>query len=208
LSNGAGSGFTEPYCVWYGNNFALWKAVAFFYVPYLLCLAIATGSIVAVGVQFLRVSDPTSAFHIRNNLRLLAYLLCSLIGGVFFVSYRLYYGTGTGTVDSLTVSALQQYSRCSQASPDCVQNIVHNQGFVFLFFFFNYVAPIVVCVMFLLQKELWTVPLADRILPWRAFMVCFVQGPDDSGSTSTTAGSSSSSGTSGSGSDTFVSDLS
>jgi hypothetical protein len=204
MSRGVGSGFSEPYCSYNTQAFQLWVPVAFFFVPFLLCLTVATVCIAVVLVQFLMVSDVTSSFHVKNNLRLIAYLILSLIGGTFFITYRLYYGSGTGTVDSLTTQALGMYARCSVSYDNCPNNFVHNQGFTFCYYFFNFGAPILVSVVFLGQKELWT-GWAERIAPWKAARLCFVSDPGDSSATSTTAGGSSSA--SGSGSDTFVSDL-
>jgi hypothetical protein len=163
-----------------------------------IMLLIGTVCIVLVLVQFARVSDMTSVWSIKNNLRLLAFLLiqmawcCTAIGFRFNVQPKIpdnmrNFGAylTCSMFSECDIYSLPGYS-LPLAAVWCVTVALHFCGFL-------------ICLLFLVQPVLYTTPLSERQFPWKGGV--FVSA------TSTTAGSSSSSGTSGSEDGTFMSDL-
>jgi hypothetical protein len=172
-----------------------------------LGLGIVIGG-VAVVIVMLRMglSAADSSWKLRSNLRLLAFLVIGLFYVLWAFGYRFYAGFVPLT------DAYNFWLACAIYAPNCPRGgsdgpgpgVLLNDGSLMSFTVFIWITPILITLLFLLQKELWT-NWSSRIPPWVGLAKLHLTEGDEA--TETTAGSSSSS----SGSEdtnTFMSDLS
>jgi len=216
------SGYSEPYCSFPSAYTSPSGAPVdgllpslrfiFFYVPILLTSTIAVACMIVVLVSMSLVTDTLSSWHVKNNIRLLIFLILSLVTVIVVITYKLYYGTGTGTIDQATVDENRKYIYCEVVydSSICKRqnfNAAHNWAFAGFYLVILELGPVLVALIMLTQPDLWS-NWSTRT-PWACFQWCLVADPQstDTGTTNTTAGSSSSSGSSSDGGSTFMSDL-
>jgi hypothetical protein len=197
---------SQSYC-WAANAAGSANRVwALFWAPICLCALISLISISIVIVAMLRVGDPTSPWHVQNNIRLILFLLLGEVACLLFFAFRIY-----GNFINASFQANYPFwIQCSILRNGCNRDdFFSNDGaksFQPAYLALNHLLPMCICILFLCNKELWT-GWSERIWPWRGLLL-FVSTPGESSATSTTAGSSSgSSGSSGTDEGTFVSDL-
>jgi len=208
FSAGFESGYTEPYC---NPATALPAPIryVFFFVPILLAAFVATVSIIYVVVAMALVTDRLSSWHISRNLRLVAFLTISLFLILCLITYKLYYGSTTGSVNAQNVDANRKMWLCEVVFDSSVCHranfdIMHNTSFVAVYIVMLAVGPLSVALVLLTQAELWK-QWDDRLTPLAWAKACCWDDPmQHGGSTTTTAGSTSGG---SSGESTILSDL-
>jgi len=86
-----------------------------------ICLAIVICSI-STGIviyQMLQVSDPTSSFSVRNNLRVLLFLIIGLLWAVTFIAQRGWIEAYSGPYSTRWTAGVNVNAACSIFQDDC-----------------------------------------------------------------------------------------
>jgi len=175
-----------------------WAYISFYWVL-MLCLLVGVISISIILVQMARVSDMSSSWSIKSNLRLIAFLFVMVVWAVIWVSFRFYAQPGLPTlaVNYGTMMNCNLFTYCNRWD---VPGFYFNLGLTWTTTIAIFLGSFLLVCLFLAQPELFTTPLSERAWPWRSLISA------GASATTTTAGSSSSSSSESAG-DTFLSDL-
>jgi hypothetical protein len=192
---------SQAYCwVNANNNNKNW---GLFFAPIGLCIFACTGAIGIVVFQMARATDSVSPWHIKNNIRLLVFLIFGMLGALMMFSFRVNTEVGNSRTQVAVPPLLMQY-RLTDTRGDQQMGSV-TQAYLGAYIILNHLCPIIMCLVFVLSPDLWT--LENMQSPHVGLLTCLQLRSDDSHSTGTTAGSSSS-GSSSAEESTFMSDLS
>jgi len=188
---------TNPFCLPNAN----W-AFANFYAPMALCLLVGTIAFAILLFYMLRVSDFSSVWSVKQNVRLIVFLFIQLVWASIFLAYRFSFvrpiNDGPFGQNLSAFLACNIFAPCSRWDQP---GWAVPAGFVWLVTIDIHLSGLLICLVFLSQPDLFSTPLSERSWPWRNVLA-------KSESTTTTQGSSSSSGSSSSfGESTLMSEM-